>query len=147
MQANEQVLIQKLQHLQHQDQLTSFQALGQWIPTQQQQQQNIAQLQSIPESVLEQYAQNMGLPVNDVKAWQQQLATLPLLSLQDFKQHPLAFLQVRSNERLVLLNGVKHLNALKQLQNEQIILQQPMNQLSDLFKQHRLQAQSLFIYA
>ena len=59
----------------------------------------------------------------------------------------MAFLQVRSNERLVLLNGVKHLNALKQLQNEQIILQQPMNQLSDLFKQHRLQAQSLFIYA
>ncbi len=147
MQAHEQALIQKLQVLQHQDQLTSFQALGQWIPTQQQQRHNIAALQAIPESALQQYAQNMGLPLNELTAWQQQLNTLPLLTLHDFKQHPLAFLQVHANERLVLLNGIKDVHALKQLQNEQVILQQPMTQLSDLFKQHRLQAQYLFVYA
>ncbi|MBJ9985570.1 acyl-sn-glycerol-3-phosphate acyltransferase [Acinetobacter sp. S40] len=147
MQANEQILIQALEHLKNQDQLTSFQALGQLIPSQQQQRQNITQLQSIPEPVLTQYAQNIGLSVNELKIWQQQLTQLPLLTLQDFNQHPLAFLQVHSNERLVLLNGIKDVDALKQLQNEQVILQQPMTQLSDLFKQHRLQAQYLLIYA
>ncbi|WP_288397594.1 hypothetical protein [uncultured Acinetobacter sp.] len=147
MQRNEQVLIQHLQNLQHQGKLVSFQALGQWIPTQDQQQQNIQRLKAIPAQVLQQYAQNIGLTSLDVMAWQQQLDHLPLLTLQDFKQHPLAFLQVNPNERLVMLNGVKDNTDLLAIQNKQVMLQQPIHDLSMLFKQHRIQAQSLFMYA
>ncbi|MEI2512836.1 hypothetical protein [Acinetobacter soli] len=147
MQRNEQVLIQYLQNLQHQGKMTSFQALGQWIPTQDQQQQNIQRLKAIPAQVLQQYAQNIGLTSSDVMAWQQQLDHLPLLTLQDFKQHPLAFLQVNPNERLVMLNGVKDNTDLLAIQNQQVTLQQPIHDLSMLFKQHRIQAQSLFMYA
>ncbi|MEN8548636.1 hypothetical protein ABFW07_05000 [Acinetobacter soli] len=147
MQRNEQVLIQHLQNLQQQGKLTSFQALGQWIPTQDQQQQNIQRLKAIPAQVLQQYAQNIGLTSSDVMAWQQQLDHLPLLTLQDFKQHPLAFLQVNPNERLVMLNGVKDNTDLLAIQNKQVMLQQPIHDLSMLFKQHRIQAQSLFMYA
>ncbi|WP_394650962.1 MMPL family transporter [uncultured Acinetobacter sp.] len=147
MQRNEQVLIQYLQNLQQQGKLTSFQALGQWIPTQDQQQQNIQRLKAIPAQVLQQYAQNIGLTSSDVMAWQQQLDHLPLLTLQDFKQHPLAFLQVNPNERLVMLNGVKDNTDLLAIQNKQVMLQQPIHDLSMLFKQHRIQAQSLFMYA
>ncbi|WP_288419537.1 hypothetical protein [uncultured Acinetobacter sp.] len=147
MQRNEQVLIQHLQNLQQQGKLTSFQALGQWIPTQDQQQQNIQRLKAIPAQVLQQYAQNIGLTSSDVMAWQQQLDHLPLLTLQDFKQHPLAFLQVNPNERLVMLNGVKDNTDLLAIQNKQVMLQQPIHDLSILFKQHRIQAQSLFMYA
>ncbi|MEQ1323455.1 MMPL family transporter [Acinetobacter soli] len=147
MQRNEQVLIQHLQNLQQQGKLTSFQALGQWIPTQDQQQQNIQRLKAIPDQVLQQYAQNIGLTSSDVMAWQQQLDHLPLLTLQDFKQHPLAFLQVNPNERLVMLNGVKDNTDLLAIQNKQVMLQQPIHDLSMLFKQHRIQAQSLFMYA
>ncbi|WP_288384528.1 hypothetical protein [uncultured Acinetobacter sp.] len=147
MQRNEQVLIQHLQNLQQQGKLTSFQALGQWIPTQDQQQQNIQRLKAIPAQVLQQYAQNIGLTSSDVMAWQQQLDHLPLLTLQDFKQHPLAFLQVNPNERLVMLNGVKDDTDLLAIQNKQVMLQQPIHDLSMLFKQHRIQAQSLFMYA
>ncbi len=147
MQRNEQVLIQHLQNLQQQGKLTSFQALGQWTPTQDQQQQNIQRLKAIPAQVLQQYAQNIGLTSSDVMAWQQQLDHLPLLTLQDFKQHPLAFLQVNPNERLVMLNGVKDNTDLLAIQNKQVMLQQPIHDLSMLFKQHRIQAQSLFMYA
>lgn len=147
MQRNEQTLIQHLQNLQQQGKLGSFQALGQWIPTQDQQQQNIQRLKAIPVQVLQQYAQNIGLTSSDVMAWQQQLDHLPLLKLQDFKQHPLAFLQLNPEERLVMLSGVKDNTDVLAIQNKQVTLQQPIRDLSMLFKQHRIQAQSLFMYA
>ena len=61
--------------------------------------------------------------------------------------HPLAFLQVSPTERLVMLNGVQDNTDLLALQNDDVTLQQPVSELSALFKQHRIQAESLLIYA
>ncbi|MEI1688679.1 hypothetical protein V8P55_10335 [Acinetobacter baumannii] len=147
MQQQEQQLIGKLQQLQAKGEISAFQALGQWIPPLIQQQHNVQLLQSIPRSTLEQYAQNMGLNVADVLQWQQQLATQPLLDFAVFKDHPLAFLQLQANERLVMVSGIKHPEVLKGLQSPYVHFQQPIAAMSQMFAEHRVQAQHLLIYA
>lgn len=147
MQQQEQRLIGHLQQLQSQGKISAFQALGQWIPPLAEQQNNLQLLRNIPKATLQQYAQSMGLNVNDVLQWQQQLATQPLLDFSVFNDHPLAFLQPQANERLVMVTGAKQPEVLKQLQNEHIHFQQPITEMSQMFAEHRVQAQHLLIYA
>lgn len=143
----EQQLIQKLSQLKETGSIDGFQAIGQSIPSLQQQKQNIELLQHIPSVDLRTYAEAMQLNIQDILAWQKQLSNQPLLSLEMFQQHPLAFLQSSPTERLVLLQGIKNEQVVKQMQSEQIKLLQPVKNLSDLFQQHRIQAQYLLIYA
>ena len=143
----EQQLIEKLRNLQSQGQLKGFQAIGQSVPSISEQKKNIQSLQNIPENDLKAYAESMQLNVNDVMAWQKQLSQQPLLDLNSFQQHPLAFLQPNAQERLVLVQGIGNLDALKKMQTEQIKLLQPVSNLSELFKAHRIQAQYLLVYA
>lgn len=147
MQQQEQQLIGHLQQLQSQGKISAFQALGQWIPPLAEQQSNLQLLRNIPKATLQQYAQSMGLNVTDVLQWQQQLAAQPLLDFSVFKDHPLAFLQPQANERLVMVTGAKQPEVLKQLQNEHIHFQQPITAMSQMFAEHRVQAQHLLIYA
>lgn len=143
----EQQLIGQLEHLKSQGDLTAFQAIGQSIPSLSMQQQNIQYLQQIPTSELKAYAAAMQLNERDVLDWQTALKKTSLLNLSDFQQHPLAFLTQNKNERLVLLQGIKHENLFKQLQNPHVKLIRPVHDLSELFKAHRIQAQYLLIYA
>ncbi len=143
----EQQLIKKLSQLKETGSIDGFQAIGQSIPSLQQQKQNIELLQHIPSVDLKTYAQAMQLNIQDVLDWQKQLSHQPLLSLEMFQQHPLAFLQPSPTERLVLLQGIKNEQIVKQMQSEQIKLLQPVKNLSDLFQQHRIQAQYLLVYA
>ena len=147
LEQQEQMLIGKLQYLKETGAIQNFQALGQSIPSLQQQQHNIQLLQNIPKTELMHYAQAMQLNPQALITWQQQLSTQKLLSLDQFEQHPLAFLQPNATERLVLLQGIQNQHAVKVLQTEQIKLLQPVKKLSDLFQQHRIQAQYLLIYS
>lgn len=147
LEQQESQLLIKLQQLQQQGAIESFQALGQWIPPLAQQQQNVQLLQQIPETALKKYAATMGLKFADVQHWQQQLLQQPLLTEQVFQQHPLAFLQPSSTERLVIVNGVQQTELLQQLESVNIHFQQPVDTLSTAFAQHRQQAQHLLIYA
>ncbi|MCG2608842.1 acyl-sn-glycerol-3-phosphate acyltransferase [Acinetobacter sp. SM34] len=147
LEQNEQQLLQKLQVLQEQNKLENFQALGQWLPSKAQQQHNIELLQAIPASALQDYAAALQLNPAEVLAWQKQLAEQPLLSSTEMKQHPLAFLQMSPTERLVLLQNVHDVTALQQLNSPQTQLLRPVNQLSELFQQHRIQAQWLLVSA
>lgn len=147
LEQQEQMLIGKLQYLRETGAIQNFQALGQSIPSLKQQQHNIQLLQNIPKTELMHYAQAMQLNTQALITWQQQLSTQKLLSLDQFEQHPLAFLQPNTTERLVLLQGIQNQHAVKVLQTEQIKLLQPVKNLSDLFQQHRIQAQYLLIYA
>ncbi|OTG64164.1 acyl-sn-glycerol-3-phosphate acyltransferase [Acinetobacter sp. ANC 3903] len=147
LEQNEQQLLQKLQVLQAKNKLDGFQALGQWLPSKAIQQHNIALLQAIPASALQDYATALQLNPAEVLAWQKQLAQQPLLSSAEMKQHPLAFLQISPTERLVLLQNVHDVTALQQLNSPQAQLLRPVNQLSELFQQHRIQAQWLLVSA
>lgn len=143
LEKNEQDLLLKLEELKNSGKLDGFQALGQWLPSTQQQQHNIQLLEQIPRGTLTEYAQAMQLDPNDLLAWQNQLKQQPLLTDKIFADHPLAFLQMSSTERLVMLQGVQNNQALKTLVNANVQLLQPVNQLSELFKEHRIQAQWL----
>lgn len=143
----EQDLIGQLADLQHQGALQSFQAIGRSVPTLQQQQHNIELLQAIPEQDLRDYADAVQLNIADVLAWQKGLDQQPLLSLNTFEQHPLAFLAPKPNERLILLDGVNNPQAIEKLQSAEVKLLQPVQDLSELFKVHRIQAQHLLVYA
>lgn len=143
----EQALLLKLQHLQDAKVIQGFQAIGQTIPSVQQQQQNIARLQAIPKTALQAYAEAMQLDAGLVLNWQQQLSLQPLLDLAQFQQHPLAFLQPDAQHRLVLLQGIVNDQVVQQLQTSEIKLLQPVKSLSTLFQEHRIQAQYLLFYA
>lgn len=147
LEQHEQQLITQLNQLKTQAKLQGFQALGQWIPSAVEQRQHISLLQNIPKDVLREYAASMQLDAHDVLAWQAQLATQPILTLDQMKQHPLAFLQRTPTERLVMLQGIEQLDALKALNSPNVQLLQPVQSLSDLFKQHRIQAQWLLVAA
>lgn len=147
LEKQEQALLVKLNQLKQQGQLQGFQAIGQSVPSIAIQQENIRLLQQIPATELKTYALAMQLNVDDVLAWQKQLANQPVLTLSSFQNHPLAFLQPSQNERLVLLQGIHNIQNIKQLETAQIKLLQPVTQLSQLFKEHRIQAQSLLFYA
>jgi predicted exporter len=71
----------------------------------------------------------------------------PLLSLDQFIEHPLAFLQVNPQQRLILIQGIRDPTALNILQTSQIKFVRPIHNLSTLFQDHRVQAERLFIYA
>lgn len=147
LEKNEQQLLQKLQGLQNEGALETVQAVGQWLPSEAQQQHNIQLLQAIPASALQDYAAALQLNPAEVLAWQKQLAQQPLLSPAEMAQHPLAFLQMSPTERLVLLQNVHNVAALEQLNSSQVQLLRPVNQLSELFQQHRIQAQWLLLSA
>lgn len=140
-------LLTQLNQLQNQGKLEAFQALGQWLPPTSVQQQNIRLLQQIPQQDLLAYADAMQLDVQDVLRWQQQLTDQPLLRVEQFHEHPLAFLQISPTERLVMLQNVQDIQALAQLTSEHVQLLQPVSQLSSLFGQHRIQAQWLLLSA
>ncbi|MBJ8452341.1 acyl-sn-glycerol-3-phosphate acyltransferase [Acinetobacter bereziniae] len=143
----EQFLIHELSKLQHQGKIQAFQAIGQTIPSIEQQQNNIRHLQNIPKAVLVEYANAMQLDINDVLNWQKKLQQQPLLSLDQFIEHPLAFLQVNPQQRLILIQGIRDPTALNILQTSQIKFVRPIHNLSTLFQDHRVQAERLFIYA
>ena len=147
LEKQEQALLVKLNQLKQQGQLQGFQAIGQSVPSLAIQQENIRLLQQIPATELKNYALAMQLNIDDVLGWQKQLADQPVLTLSSFQNHPLAFLQPSQNERLVLLQGIHNIQNIKQLETDQIKLLQPVAQLSQLFQEHRIQAQSLLFYA
>ncbi|MEB3767082.1 hypothetical protein [Acinetobacter sp. MD2] len=147
LEQREQQLISQLQQLQSQGKLQGFQALGQWLPSQQQQQHNRQLLESIPKAALVQHAKMLDLPVSEVLAWQQGLSQQPLLTVQDFRQHPLYFLQQNPQRRLILLQGIHDVKAIKALQNPSVQLQQPIQTLSQMFQDYREQAQWLLCWA
>ena len=141
----EQILISELEKLKVQGKVQNIQALGQWLPSTEQQQQNKDLLLSIPKDALVEYAHTLELPVQDVLDWQKHIKTMPLLTVQDIQAHPLAFLQPKAGVRLVLVQG--DAQALKALQTPNIQFQQPIQTMSDMFKAHRQQATWLLIYA
>ena len=147
LEQQEQQLLAQLQTLQVQGKLQSIQAIGQSIPSMLTQQENIQLLQQIPVSALTDYAAAMQLNLQDVLKWQQQLAMQKPLTLADFQQHPLAFLQPNAHERLVMVQGTIPAQQLKLLENSQVQFVQPVQRLSQLFQQHRIQAQYLLLYA
>ncbi len=147
MAQNEHALIEKLQRLQAEGAVQNFQALGVTIPSLQQQAQNIQLLQRIPAEELNQYADALQLDRAEVLAWQRNLSQQSALRLQDFVQHPLAFLEVSPTQRLVLLQGVSNIASLQALQNDALHLVRPVQDLTDLFQAHRVQAQYLLFYA
>jgi len=59
----------------------------------------------------------------------------------------LAFLQINPTTRLVMLQNIQDLNAVEKLQTNEIKLLRPVNQLSELFSEHRLHAQWLLVAA
>ena len=145
--SNEQYLIEKLSKLKQEGEIENFQAIGQTIPSLDQQRRNIEALQKIPSSVLIAYAQELQLNSADVLAWQKSLDQQPLLTLQQFAAHPLGFLQIDAKQRLILIQGIKDSKLLETLQNPQIKLVRPVHNLSSLFHDHRIQAEYLFVYA
>ncbi|WP_089605681.1 MMPL family transporter [Acinetobacter piscicola] len=147
LEQQEQALLLKLKQLQQQGDLQGFQAIGQSVPAIATQQENIQLLQQIPATELKAYAVAMQLNVDDVMAWQKQLVNQPLLKLSSFQNHPLAFLQPNQNQRLVLVQGIHNPKKMQQLETTQIKLLQPVSSLSQLFQQHRIQAQYLLLYA
>lgn len=147
LEQQEQALLTKLNQLKQQGQLQNFQAIGQSVPSMAMQQANIQLLQHIPVSALKTYAEAMQLNEGDVIAWQRKLENQPLLTINAFQDHPLAFLQPNENERLVLVQGISHSQNIQQLETAQIKLLQPVSSLSKLFQEHRIQAQYLLLYA
>jgi len=147
LQQHEQQLLRRLAQLQQAGKLEAVQALGQWLPSEQQQTRNIALLQAIPREALTAYAQAMQLDAAEVLQWQAGLKNQPLLSEAVFKDHPLAFLQISPTERLVMLQNVHDVQAVAGLSNANAQLLRPVNQLSELFKQHRVHAQWLLLSA
>ncbi|SNQ29875.1 MMPL family transporter [Acinetobacter apis] len=141
----EQDLITKLKTLKIKGDVENFQALGQWLPTAQQQNENKRQLMNLPRSMLEDYALATNTPIEDILVWQKQLDSQPILSIADMQMHPLFFLQQNKNIRLVLVRGKP--SVLHALQTSQIHYQQPIQTLSDMFKDHRQQATKLLLYA
>lgn len=145
--ANEQKLLKQLQQLKQQGKLGAYQALGQWLPSEQEQQNNIQYLQNIPYTKLQAYATAMQLNLHDLLQWQHHLSQQPLLNIQAFSGHPFAFLQINPTTRLVMLQNVQDIAALQQLSDHHIQLLRPVNQLSVLFQQHRIHAQWLLLVA
>ncbi|WP_180080024.1 MULTISPECIES: MMPL family transporter [unclassified Acinetobacter] len=147
LERNEQHLLDQLSVLQQAGKLDTVQALGQWVPPLVQQKQNVAMLQAIPEQALRDYAQVLQLNESDVLNWQANLKHQPLLSDAVLQDHPLHFLQMSSTQRLVMLQNVQDVAALQKLSNHNVQLLRPVNQLSELFQQHRIQAQWLLLSA
>lgn len=147
LQQREQDVLQKLKALQQQGALSAVQAIGQSIPSLAQQQQNIALLQAIPTTFLTEYAQSMQLEPRAVLAWQAQLGQQSLLSLSQFAAHPLRFLAPSETERLIMLQGIQDVAALQALESAEIRLVRPVESLSQLFHDHRIQAQYLIFFA
>lgn len=147
LQKNEQTLLLKLEQLKQDGKVEGFQALGQWLPSIQQQQHNIQLLEQIPRETLTEYAQVMQLDTQDILSWQERLKQQPLLTEKIFAEHPLAFLQLSVTERLVMLQGVHNNQAIQSLMGEDVQLLQPVHQLSQLFKEHRIHAQWLLLSA
>ena len=147
LEKNEQQLLKQLALLKNNDQLDGFQALGQWLPSAQQQKQNIQLLQDIPRGTLSDYAESMQLDVQDILNWQSQLVKQPLLDMKNFEGHPLAFLQINPSERLVMLQNIKDDQAIARLSSKNVQLLRPVSQLSMLFKEHRIHAQWLLLSA
>lgn len=147
LEQHEQQLLKALAPLQQQGKLDGVQALGQWIPSVEQQKQNIALLQAIPQAVLLDYADALQLQPTAVLNWQHTLKQQPVLTEAVFKNHPLHFLQMSPTQRLVMLQNVHDFTALQHLSRPNVQLLRPVDQLSELFKQHRIQAQWLLLLA
>ena len=77
LQKNEQTLLLKLEQLKQDGKVEGFQALGQWLPSIQQQQHNIQLLEQIPRETLTKYAQVMQLDTQDILSWQERLKQQP----------------------------------------------------------------------
>ena len=147
LEQHEQQLLAELTPLQQAGKLDAVQALGQWVPSLEQQKHNIAMLQAIPQPALVEYAQALQLNTSDVLNWQAHLKDQPLLTEAVFKDHPLHFLQMSPTQRLVMLQNVHDVKAIQQLEDADVQLLRPVHQLSELFKQHRVQAQWLLLSA
>lgn len=144
---NEQQLLQQLEQLKTQGKLGSYQAVGQWLPSQAEQQKNIQLLENIPPKTLQAYAEALQFNFQDLVAWQNNLKHQPVLNFREFSEHPLAFLQMNPTTRLVMLQNIQDIKALEKIQNSNIQLLRPVSQLSDLFQQHRIHAQWLLLSA
>lgn len=141
----EQGLIAHLQQLQQQGAIDGYQALGDWLPSHKQQQQNLKQQQQIPASLLALYSEQTGIKQTDLSTWQAQLSQQSVLSLNDLQIHPLYSLSLSEQQRVVLLGSVKNLAALRQIELAGVEFVDPVNDLSSLFADYRVQAQYMIV--
>lgn len=143
---HESQLLHHLQQLQHQGKIEAVQSIAQWFnPVQIQ--RNIQLLQHIPETVLQRYAHDIDVPMADLKKWQQELAQQPQLSMAAFQAHPLAQLALSEQTHIVLVQGIKDIEAVSALQNQAVYLMQPVTTLTAQFAKHRQNAMLLLFGA
>lgn len=143
---SEQTVISKLDQLLSDGKISAYQAIGQWFDPATIQ-QNIQLLQQITEADLVAYAEQMGLDLAQVLAWQRDLASQPTLTMTQFQQHPLSSLAISDKTRVILLQGVHDDQAIHALENQQVYFMQPVQTLSEQFQKHRQHAQYLLLIA
>lgn len=143
--AREQQLLQQLRHLVNQGKLHSYQALGEWLPSTTQQQQNRQWQQQIPAATLQGYAAVSGISLHTLQDWQAALAVQPLLGLSQLRDTPFYDLQLSPQQRTVLLGAVQDRAALQAVQLQGVSFVDPVNDLSSLFQQYRVQAQYMIM--
>jgi predicted exporter len=141
----EQTLIAQLQLLQQQGKIDGYQALGDWLPSVQQQQHSVQQQQQIPASLLTAYAEYTGLNRADLTTWQADLSQQSLLSIHDLKEHPLYSLYLSEQQRVVLLGTVSDLGGLHKIKVAGVEFVDPVSDLSGLFADYRVQAQYMIV--
>lgn len=143
--AREQQLLQQLRGLVSAGKLQSYQALGEWLPSTAQQQQNRQWQQQIPAATLQGYADVSGISLHTLGDWQAALATQPLLGLSHLGDTPFYDLQLSPQQRIVLLGPVQDMAALQAIKLQGVTFVDPVNDLSSLFQQYRVQAQYMIV--
>lgn len=143
--AREQQLLQQLRLLVSTGKLQGYQALGQWLPSTAQQQQNRQWLQQLPLSTLQDYAAASGLNLQQMRDWQAGLATQPLLGISQLKATPFYDLQLSPQQRIVLLGAAQDMALLRAIRLSGVTFVDPVNDLSRLFQQYRVQAQYMIV--
>lgn len=141
----EQVLLQHLRQLVSAGQLQGYQALGEWLPSMAQQQQNRLWQQQIPFTTLHAFAAASGMQLRSMQDWQAGLATQPLLTRAQLRDTPFYDLQLSPQQRIVLLGEVTNMQRLQQLKLAGVTLVDPVHDLSSLFQQYRVQAQYMIV--
>ncbi len=147
MAGREQQLLGQLQQLVAAGKLENYQALGDWLPTVEVQQQNKQWQQQIPLKILQEYAAATGISLEDMQRWQGDLANKTFLDIGDLKETPLNDLQLKPQQRIVLLGTLTDMAALKQIKLSGVEFVDPVNDLSSLFAQYRVQAQYMIMLA
>lgn len=147
MQQLEASILAKLDALIASGALEKYQALGSWLPPDSTRQQHIAQLRALPTEWLVQYAQALQLDSEHLLQWQRQLSAPSSAQDSLIDAHPLGFLQVAANTRVIALQGVSRAEEIRAALGSATPLIQPVVQLSQSFGEQRQYAQYLLLAA